>query len=155
MIKKELAHIRVEIESIEFLLAEYDVVLREFLSLPRNKVNDLAIAALLHSFYGGLENIFQRIAKKIDNQMPSGEHWHTELLMQMLGVTEKRPRLLSDETSILLKEYLQFRHFFRHNYKFVLEHERLSKLVQPLSEVWRKTRGDLETFINALESIQE
>lgn len=155
MIEKELVHIRVEIESIEFLLAEYEIVLQEFLSSPSSKTSELAVAAILHSFYGGLENTFQRIAKKVDDQMPSGEHWHIALLKQMTAATEKRPHLLSAETSVLLREYLQFRHFFRHNYMFVLEHERLDKLVRPLLEVWAKTKSDLEEFVKALEPIQE
>ncbi|MGH9802674.1 MAG: hypothetical protein ACRD82_20095 [Blastocatellia bacterium] len=155
MIKKEMAHIRVEIESIEFLLAKYDGVLQDFLSPTPGVASELGVAAILHSFYGGLENIFQRIAKKIDNQIPSGEHWHTDLLKQMIVATEKRPRLLSDDTSAILKEYLQFRHFFRHNYMFVLEHERLDNLVRPLPEVWGKTKSDLEEFVKALESVQE
>lgn len=36
---------------------------------------------------------------------------------------------------LILKEYLHFRHFFRHNYMFVLERERLDNLVRPLPEV--------------------
>ncbi len=155
MTEKVLTHIRVEIESIEFLLAEYDIVLQEFLSPTPSKASELAVAAILHSFYGGLENIFQRIAKKIDNQMPSGEQWHTDLLSQMVTATEKRPRLLSEATSALLKEYLHFRHFFRHNYMFVLEHERLDDLVRPLPEVWAKTKSDIREFVQALGSVQE
>lgn len=153
--EKVLIHIRVEIESIEFLLAEYESVLQEFSSQLPSKSSDLAVAAILHSFYGGLENAFQRIAKKVDEQMPSGEHWHIALLEQMTAATEKRPRLLSDETSALLREYLQFRHFFRHNYMFVLEHERLDKLVRPLLNVWARTKSDLEEFVKALEPVQQ
>lgn len=155
MTEKVLIHIRVEVESIEFLLAEYESVLQEFLSPVPSKAGDLAVAAILHSFYGGLENIFQRIAKKIDNQMPSGEQWHTDLLRQMVVATEKRPRLLSEATSALLKEYLLFRHFFRHNYMFVLEHEKLDDLVRPLPDVWEKTKSDIEEFLQAIESAKE
>lgn len=155
MTKKALAEIRVEIESIEFLLAQYESVLQGFFDAAHGQVDDLAVASILHSFYGGLENIFKRIAKRIDGQMPSGEQWHINLLVQMTSATEKRPRLLSAETSALLKEYLQFRHFFRHNYLFVLKHERLEKLVRPLLEVWAKTKCDLEEFVNSLEPVQE
>lgn len=153
--EKVLAQIRVEIESIEFLLAEYNSVLKEFLSPTPSKASELAVAAILHSFYGGLENIFQRIAKRIDNQMPSGQQWHTDLLKQMIAETEKRPPLLSQTTSDLLKEYLFFRHFFRHNYMFVLEREKLDGLVRPLPEVWEKNRSDIEEFLQAIESVKE
>jgi len=42
----------------------------------------------LHSFYNGLENIFKLIAKKIDEQNPTSERWHIELLDQMAKTTK-------------------------------------------------------------------
>lgn len=155
MTKKVAAEIKIEIESIEFLLAEYGSVIHNFLGSAHDKTDDLAVAAVLHSFYGGLENIFQRIAKRIDFQLPPSEQWHTGLLDQMTSATDKRPRLLSTETATLLKDYLQFRHFFRHNYLFVLEHERLEKLVRPLLEIWKQTRGEIEEFVRAIEPAQK
>jgi len=35
-------------------------------------VEILAVAAILHSFYSGIENIFKRIAKEIDQGLPEG-----------------------------------------------------------------------------------
>ena len=39
-----------------------------------------ALAAMLHSFYNGIENILKRIALELDDPMPGGESWHKELL---------------------------------------------------------------------------
>jgi hypothetical protein len=39
-----------------------------------------ALAAVLHSFYTGVENIFKRLAVEVDGQPPQGEAWHRDLL---------------------------------------------------------------------------
>lgn len=42
-----------------------------------------AIALNLHSFYTGVERIFEAIARRIDYWKPIGEQWHRQLLNQM------------------------------------------------------------------------
>ena len=37
-----------------------------------------ALAAALHSFYTGVENIFKRVALELDAQPPQGESWHRD-----------------------------------------------------------------------------
>jgi hypothetical protein len=49
-----------------------------------------SLAVLLHSFYDGLENIFARIARKIDGAIPTGKSWHQDLLAQMQRETANR-----------------------------------------------------------------
>ncbi len=39
-----------------------------------------ALAALLHAFYTGIENIFKRLALELDGTTLSGEAWHRDLL---------------------------------------------------------------------------
>ena len=41
------------------------------------------LGSVLHSFYNGLENIFEIIAKNIDGNVPNGNKSHQELLHQM------------------------------------------------------------------------
>lgn len=38
------------------------------------------VALNLHSFYTGVERIFEGIAKEIDGSMPTGSDWHRSLL---------------------------------------------------------------------------
>ena len=40
------------------------------------------LAALLHSFYTGIENIFKRVAVELDGGLVHGDSWHRELLLQ-------------------------------------------------------------------------
>ncbi|MBW2154425.1 MAG: hypothetical protein JRH18_22510 [Deltaproteobacteria bacterium] len=47
-----------------------------------------SVAFDLHSFYQGVERIFEAIAKSIDRTVPSGDRWHKSLLAQM---TEEIP----------------------------------------------------------------
>lgn len=42
-----------------------------------------SVALNLHSFYNGLERIFEIIARQLDPVFPSGERWHRDLLKQM------------------------------------------------------------------------
>lgn len=42
-----------------------------------------SVALNLHSFYSGLEHIFELIARHIDQAFPTGETWHRDLLHQM------------------------------------------------------------------------
>jgi predicted nucleotidyltransferase len=79
------------------------------------------LAAYLHQFYTGIESIFRRIALQIDGSVPGGEQSHLNLLNQMAQAQPgRRPALLTDQQRLILRDYLQFRHFFRHAYGYQL-----------------------------------
>jgi hypothetical protein len=80
-----------------------------------------ALAATLHSFYTGVENIFKRVAVELDGEPVRGDAWHRELLLRMKTPTARRPALLSEELHDILNEYLRFRHVFRYAYSFDLD----------------------------------
>ncbi len=108
-----------------------------------------SLAMLLHSFYNGLENIFSRIARKIDENMPNSEEWHKELLEQMAKQTEKRAHIvLSDSTCENLKEYLGFRHFSRHAYAFDLDWNLMKDLVLEIDKIKKSVIGEIRSFID-------
>jgi len=77
-----------------------------------------ALAALLHSFYTGVKNIFKRVAVELDGEPVRGDSWHRELLLRMKSPTAHRPAFLSEELHDSLNEYLRFRHVFRNAYSF-------------------------------------
>src|SRR5271168_3557882 len=79
-----------------------------------------ALAATLHSFYTGVENIFKRVAVELDGEPVRGELWHRELLSRMKTPTLHRPALLPGKLHDTLNEYLRFRHVFRNAYSFDL-----------------------------------
>lgn len=162
MLEKVISQVQFEIEQIDRLFQSYAALLE----IPKKHVPNLvemtALAAVLHSFYNGLENLFQTIAKGIDAQISTSSQWHRHLLTQwhrhlltqMATVQNHRKAVLTPETSSRPSEYLAFRHFFRHAYSFFMEWDEMEKLVIPLAEVWVITRGELEAFLKSLNSNQ-
>jgi len=78
------------IEEIEFQISETDRVFEEcdlFFQDMNYEEPDLlqktVMANILHSFYTGIEKIFERIAKEIDKNVPAGNKSHQELLNNM------------------------------------------------------------------------
>ena len=68
----------------------------------------------------------------------------------MAESASNRGPALTSETVYRLADYLGFRHFYRHSYSFHLEWEELEKLVTPLAEVWKQTKGELQSFLDRL-----
>jgi hypothetical protein len=92
--KKVMEEIEFEVKRIEKLFEDYEPLLKKVREQEPNFIELGSLAMLLHSFYNGLENIFSRIARKIDENMPDGEGWHKELLEQMAKQTEKREHIV-------------------------------------------------------------
>jgi hypothetical protein len=140
---------------IKFEISEID---REFLSykilfdLIKLRTPDLvemtALASVLHSFYNGVENIFLLIAKKADKNIPSGLKWHNELLRQMTVKTENRNEVIDESLFEILKEYLLFRHFIRHSYKWRLNWYEFKNIALSAEENWDKIKIQLIHFIS-------
>lgn len=75
------------------------------------------VALNLHSFYSGLERLFELIALNIDGIKPDSETWHRELLKQMSSeVNQVRPAVISNSTFVKLDTYRGFRHVARNVY---------------------------------------
>lgn len=110
-----------------------------------------ALASVVHSFYTGLENIFTNIALAVDQTTPSGERWHRTLLEQMGLPSPKRQAVLTPTTTQSLREYVAFRHFYRHGYSFLLDWNKLKRLVKPMAALWIDIKAELQTFIDGLK----
>jgi len=71
-------------------------------SLPALTTLELAgVAALLHSFYNGLENILKQVSISRHTPLPAGEAWHKEL-----AETACTQSVIAEETRDRIKEYL-------------------------------------------------
>lgn len=106
------------------------------------------LGSVLHSFYNGIENIFEIIAKNIDREIPTGNKSHQELLHQMASENSYRKEIINEALYLELRDYGTFRHFYRHAYSFQLNWEKMKPLVDNLFEVWKDTKDSLENFIN-------
>ena len=70
-----------------------------------------SVALNIHSFYSGLERLFEKISYAVDGYMPKGVNWHQELLNQMaLEIPTVRPAVISEKTLKKLDNYRGFRH---------------------------------------------
>ena len=127
--------IAAELENIDSVLA----LIPPVDALPGLSELELAgVAALVHSFYNGVENIVKQLVQARGIALPMGESWHKELIQ-----TAAEAGILSEATSQGVREYLAFRHFFAHAYAFDLDPERLEPLVANLASVDEQFRSDL------------
>ena len=106
-----------------------------------NKIDELqlrAAASLIHSIYNGIEKILLLQFKDKGYQIPTTAKWHAELLMRAF---EKK--IISGETHTTLRQYMSFRHFYRHAYGFMLDKELLFPLARDTHYMITKFREEI------------
>ena len=80
-----------------------------------------SLALNLHSFYEGIESIFDKVLELTGEEKPSGHEWHLELIERMaMPIRQLRPEVISYQTVKNLDIYRAFRHKVRHIYGFML-----------------------------------
>ena len=140
--------IEFKINDIDRLFLEYELIFKKVESNIPDLFDMTILGSVLHSFYNGLENIFEIIAKNIDKDMPTGNKSHQELLHQMASETANRREVINEKIYLSLREYATFRHFYRHAYSFQLNWEKMKPLVKSLMNVWSEVKLSLKNFIN-------
>jgi hypothetical protein len=136
-----------EREQLQRLLLGIHGLFAKCRSTAPTEIELSALAATLHSFYTGVENIFKRVAIELDGEPVRGDSWHRELLLRMKTPTASRPALLPEELHDTLNEYLRFRHVFRNAYSFDLDWQKMSPLVLQLEETLQKIEKALDVFL--------
>lgn len=142
-IRKQVA---VEMEQIRQLLETHRPLLEKCASVKPDAIERSALAAMLHSFYNGVENIFHRVAIEIDGQSFKGELWHRQLLEGMAKPGVDRPAVVSETLRDKLRAYLEFRHVFRHAYTFELRWEKMAELVLGCEETFAQLESEIVRF---------
>jgi predicted nucleotidyltransferase len=143
-----------EFANLSLLLDSASPLLQKVSTSPPDNIEIMAVAALLHSFYTGIESAFKRIAMLVDETVPAGEFSHTELLRQMSRPTQRRLELLSAGLSATLQDYLRFRHFFRHAYTYHLDWSQMSQLAQNCRPVLEQLKSAAYSFLADYENRQ-
>ena len=101
------------------------------------------VAALLHNFYNGIENILKQLCYAENIPVPAGQSWHKELLQ-----TAVEKRFLTEETGRALQPYIAFRHFFSHAYALDLYPERMVPLTEKITTVYRQFKDEIESKLS-------
>lgn len=146
--EKAISQIVFEIQQIDELFTSFSELLEKSKVEAPTLIELTAIGSILHSFYNGIENIFKTIGKNIDGEIPSGNHWHSQLMKQMTESTYKRDPIISEGLKEKLADYLAFRHFYRNSYSFYLKWNELKKLTDPVIIVWSEFKIELKTFMD-------
>lgn len=138
-----------EREQLRRLLAGIQPLLSKCRDSAPNQIELSALAATLHSFYTGIENIFKRVSVELDGEPVKGDMWHRDLLLRMKEPTNNRPPLLSSELHDALLDYLRFRHVFRNAYSFDLDWQKMAPLVLHVEETKQELERALDRFLES------
>lgn len=134
--------VEAELENIDRVLAE----LPDYKSLPKLSTLELAgVAALIHSFYNGIENVLKQIIISYSKEVPDSPSWHQDLVNMASS-----NNIISQSTDRELRRYLAFRHFFSHGYSFDLDKKRAIPLVKDIRMITDCFRSNIN---KALEKI--
>ena len=144
----ELAEeVQMELSLLRRLVGDIDGLRGEVRDGTPGSTQLYASAALLHSFYTGVENIFKRVAVHLDGSSPGSPAWHLELLESMATRTPSRGTVITESLKDRLAEYLRFRHRFRYSYSFDLDWKRIAPLLGDCSQVLRQLEEELDAFL--------
>lgn len=136
-----------ELANLERTVEELSDFLQQAPPEP-HKVQIQGAAKYVHDFYNGVERIFERIAVRIDEDLPTGSNWHTLLLRRMgQPFGSRRPAVIERTLEEELADYLRFRHLFRHTYGYDLKWERVRELGQALPGVLQGLKAELADFL--------
>jgi hypothetical protein len=142
LVRRELEDLR----SVREAIARYEKALRA----TSDEAYRDALALNLQSFYTGMEKILERIAREIDEIVPTGPEWHKDLLLQMSTEFRGRPPVISRPTLELMDEYRSFRHVVRNLYPFSLNMHRLLFLAERSLPCLRQFEREILAFLEGL-----
>lgn len=150
---KLASDIKIELENLSRIVFEMNELLKEKNSNSEN-IRIRAAGSILHDYYCGVEKIFKRIAINIDESLPQDLDWHKKILTQMSRAFEdKRNALIDEKLTLMLKEYLTFRHLFRNIYGFKLSWVKIEPLCIKLDDIHKEVLKSIESFLNKLTKI--
>lgn len=151
----ELAdRIRGEVPELKRVMDRAVVSWAQVKEMPQEDAYLDSVALNLHSFYSGLERLFELVARHVDRETPGGESWHRDLLQRMAcDVPGIRPALINRDSTAALDEFRRFRHLVRNVYTMNLTSDRVGALISKLPPLWPTLQSELFAFADFLEDL--
>ena len=143
-LRKQIA---IELQQLNHLLDVHRPLLDQCTSEAPSEIEISALAAMLHSFYTGIDNILKRFVLESGDGLPAGEAWHRELLDAMTNPGSARAAVISILLRDRLRDYLRFRHVFRQAYSFNLRWDKMTTLVLGCDETLRLLEAELGDWL--------
>jgi hypothetical protein len=141
-----------EISSLEMVVARVEIAWKAAATKSDKLYLDSA-ALNIHSFYCGLERVFEKIAFEVDGSVPQGINWHQELLNQMaLEIQNVRPAVISEKTRNHLDTYRGFRHVIRNVYAYYISPDKMKPLAKGIRRVFKQVEKELTAFSRFIEN---
>ena len=147
--------IELEFENMEKDVQDLSDFLLKNTDIKPTPIEMSGVGSYVQNFYNGIERIFERIAVAFDDNTPEGENWHSLLLEQMEIETSNRPIVINHDLSVILLNYLKFRHLFRHIYSGELNWEKLYKLAIRVPDTLTAFKEQISNFINKIQELGE
>jgi len=139
--------IQLELKLLHQLLDQSAPLMEAVAANRAGAVERLAAAAMLQSFYNGVENVFDLLAERVDGDRPAGPERHDVLLAAMGAATDARPAVVSGELREGLRQYLEFRNSFRYSHYFRLDWSVAASLVGQCGRTLERLEAELDRFL--------
>ena len=138
----------IELDSMAIIVSDIESLIEEVgNSMPTN-VHKTALGGFASQFYNGIENIFKRIHRHYNIEIPRGDVWHISLINRFSKESEfDLPIKLSDELFQQITDYRRFRHYFFHGYSHNLNWEILSNGVKDIRQVFNRFKQEIKILI--------
>lgn len=147
--------LRREAQLIQRSVGELQWVAEQPSSEAAQRIQLYAAAALLDTFYTGVERALERIARAFQ-ALPDGPNRHRALLDESaLDVPRVRPAVLRASTAHEIGRYLGFRHRFRNLYLFDLDGAQMRPLIDGAGAACESACADLCSFADHLDAIAD
>jgi hypothetical protein len=126
------------------------------LALPEPSRSDLLVLGVnLHAYYTALKTLLERVARLVDEDVPSAATWHRDLLLQMrIDLPGLRPAVIPLQTLPDLDELRKFRHFFRNAYVLDMDRERTLGHGERVLRVHPPLASSVERFFQHVEAVR-
>ena len=115
-----------------------------------------SLALNLHSFYEGIETVFEKVTDFTGEDKPAGYEWHISLLEIMtLPIKHLRPEVISKNTARELDTFRAFRHKIRHIYGFMIIPENVIELSEKISRPFKAFQNDINSFLKYIKKLAQ